>query len=89
MEAEFKSTQGSVPHPLSFFKKMAKSAFSIVLIFVYVPYSINDYIWANLNFQKNRSILFLNSSSMHAGLLKIKKVTTDKSSKQLYYQPFN
>ena len=24
----------------------------MVLMFVYVPYSIDDYIWANLNFQK-------------------------------------
>ena len=66
MEAAFKCTQQFVPHLLAFFLKWSKlvilpekcnfqpfqPVFSTELMFIYVLYSINDCIWANLNCQK-------------------------------------
>ena len=64
MEAEFKSTQRFVPPLVGILLKMAKighfafkdSTCIFNSINVYVPYSINDYIWANFNFQESCSI---------------------------------
>ena len=65
MEAEISLDNVLQPHLLAFdirpkkchFQPFQRS-FSTVYMFVYIPYSISDYIWANLNFQKNRVILF-------------------------------
>ena len=89
MEAEFKSTQRFVPPPLlGIFLKMAKlfilsykcsfqpfqNVFSRVLMFVYVPYSINDYILANFNFQNIVKYCF------KSVLLQFNPVKTDTTS---------